>query len=85
MNLSNLYLSERKIEILRLLIRGYTNKQIGLALGISPNRVRNHLAEITDATGIHGRTALAMAAVQHGWIEAERSTTVDERIAEVER
>ena len=74
MNLSNLYLSERKIEILKLLVKGYTNKQIAQALGISSNRVRNHLAEISEATGIHGRTSIAMAAIQYGWIEKTEST-----------
>lgn len=68
-SLQNVYISDRKREILTLLVSGFTNKRIAKMLGISPNTVRNHLVEISDATGIRGRTALATAAQRNGWIE----------------
>lgn len=39
-------LSEREIQILKLLIDGYEYKEIGTALKISPNTVRNHITKI---------------------------------------
>jgi DNA-binding NarL/FixJ family response regulator len=39
-------LSEREVQILKLLIDGYEYKEIGSSLNISPNTVRNHVTKI---------------------------------------
>ncbi len=51
-------LSERESQILNLLQRGLTNKEIGKDLGISPHTVRDHISGVALRHGIKGRTAL---------------------------
>lgn len=49
-------LSEREIQILKLLIDGYEYKEIGMALNISPNTVRNHITRIYRKLHVTSRT-----------------------------
>lgn len=59
-------LSEREIEILRLLKRGLRNPQIAQALHISSGTVRNHLSAIYRKLGVHSRhEAIQAADEQH--------------------
>ena len=48
-------LSEREVEILRLVKRGLPNPQIAQALHISPGTVRNHLSAAYRKLGVHNR------------------------------
>lgn len=48
-------LTPRETEVLDLLRRGLTNRQIADRLGVSPNTVKKHLAHIFDKKGLHGR------------------------------
>jgi DNA-binding NarL/FixJ family response regulator len=50
-----LNLSEREIEVLRLLAEGQDNQEIGAALGISERTVRFHLRNIYDKLGVRRR------------------------------
>lgn len=45
-------LSEREREVLRLIARGLTNKEIGRELGLSPRTVENHRAHLFDKLGV---------------------------------
>ncbi len=58
-------LTEREVEILRLLARGLSNKEIGAQLHISPRTAGNHIAHIYEKTGVSTRAAAALFAVQH--------------------
>ncbi len=51
--------SERQTEILGLLQKGLTNKDIGRQLGLSPNTVRDHISVLLLRNGLTGRAALA--------------------------
>jgi HD-GYP domain-containing protein (c-di-GMP phosphodiesterase class II) len=62
-------LSEREREVLVLVARGLTNKQVAERLVISSRTVQNHLASVFAKTGVSNRAGAALFAVQHGLIE----------------
>jgi two-component system, NarL family, response regulator DevR len=59
-------LSEREKEVLVLVARGLTNRQIAAELIISENTVRNHLSHILDKLDLSRRSQVAAYAAQHG-------------------
>ena len=59
-------LSQRELEVLRLIAEGLVNKQIGAALALSENTVKTHIARIMGKLDVHDRTSLAMKAVSLG-------------------
>jgi DNA-binding NarL/FixJ family response regulator len=61
-------LSPRELEILELLSRGFTNKEIGRAFGISRYTVRNHINSITQKLDVCDRTEAASVAIKQGII-----------------
>jgi HD-GYP domain-containing protein (c-di-GMP phosphodiesterase class II) len=61
-------LSEREAEVLTLLARGLSNKEIGTALFISARTAGNHIAHIYEKTGINTRAAAALFAVTRGLV-----------------
>jgi DNA-binding CsgD family transcriptional regulator/tetratricopeptide (TPR) repeat protein len=63
-------LSEREIGVLKLVAQGRSNREIGEALGLSPNTVANHLRRILGRTGCANRAEAAAFAVRQGLIEA---------------
>jgi DNA-binding NarL/FixJ family response regulator len=62
-------LTPRETEILRFIVEGYTNRQIGQELNISIRTVEGHRANISDKLGLHSRVELVRYARQHGLIE----------------
>lgn len=64
-------LTERELEVLRLVARGQTNKQIGLELQISDRTVQNHLAHIYSKLGVASRTESVTVALQRRLIALE--------------
>lgn len=63
-------LSAREIEILEMVSRGLTNKEIALALDISHYTVRNHINHITAKLQVADRTEAATVALRQGIIGA---------------
>lgn len=61
-------LTHRESEILNLVARGLTNKQIGYLLGISEQTVKNHLTSLLRKIGASDRTQAVVYALKHGWI-----------------
>ena len=61
-------LTGRELEVLDLVGRGYTNKAIGVQLGISDRTVQGHLAKIFAKLKASSRTEAVMRAVSQGWL-----------------
>jgi DNA-binding NarL/FixJ family response regulator len=62
-------LTARELEVLKMLARGLTNKEIGRALNISGNTVRNHVNSIIEKLDVSDRTEAATTAIHRGIIE----------------
>jgi DNA-binding NarL/FixJ family response regulator len=62
-------LTARELEILTMLAKGLTNKQIGCALTISENTVRNHLKCVMSKLEVSDRTEAVAVAIQQGIIQ----------------
>jgi DNA-binding NarL/FixJ family response regulator len=58
-------LSEREIEVLRLVARGLTIKHIAQQLSIAPKTVDNHIQHIYATIGVTTRAAAALFATEH--------------------
>lgn len=58
-------LTEREREVLALVARGYTNKQIAEALYVSEKTARNHVSHILEKLGLARRSEAAAFAVEH--------------------
>lgn len=61
-------LTERELDILKLVGRGLSNKQIGKELFISDRTVQAHLSNIFSKLNVSSRTEAVMHAVRRGWI-----------------
>jgi DNA-binding NarL/FixJ family response regulator len=59
-------LTQREIEVLRLLARGLTNEDISERLFLSEGTVRNHISAIVSKLDLADRTQAAIIALQHG-------------------
>ena len=64
-------LTERELEVLSLVAKGYTNKAIGVQLGISDRTVQGHLAHIFAKLQSGSRTEAVMRAVSLGWLPSD--------------
>jgi DNA-binding NarL/FixJ family response regulator len=61
-------LSPRENEIMLLLVEGFTDKEIGAALGISPRTVTTHVTSIYNKLGVFSRVAATTYAFRHGLV-----------------
>jgi DNA-binding NarL/FixJ family response regulator len=64
-------LTGRELEVLALVAKGYTNKAIGVQLGISDRTVQGHLAHIFSKLQSGSRTEAVMRAVFMGWLPSD--------------
>lgn len=63
-------LSDRERGVARLVARGDTNREIGLALGISTRTVESHVERIRRKLGLRSRTQLAV------WVSQQEDHSV---------
>ncbi len=61
-------LSERELEVLRLVALGYTNSEIAKRMYISPRTVETHRANLQAKLRVSGRPELVRYALEHGVI-----------------
>lgn len=64
-------LSEREREVLALVAKGYTNKEIAAELVVSPYTARNHVIHILEKLGVSRRSEAAAEAVRRGYLDDE--------------
>ena len=62
-------LSDRERDVLRLVVDGASNDEIGARLGISSRTVESHLRRLFERLGVASRTELAARAIREGWLE----------------
>jgi DNA-binding NarL/FixJ family response regulator len=61
-------LTAREIEVLRLLAGGYSNREIGSALGCAERTVKNHVSAILAKLWVRDRTRAVLKAISTGLI-----------------
>jgi non-specific serine/threonine protein kinase len=61
-------LTDRELEVLRLLIAGHSNREIGETLFISPTTAARHVANIYTKLGVDSRAKAVAFAHQHGLV-----------------
>jgi two-component system response regulator NreC len=62
-------LTPRETEVLKLIVQGYTNRQVGEELNISVRTAESHRSNLSDKLGLHSRVELVRYAREHGLIE----------------
>jgi DNA-binding NarL/FixJ family response regulator len=66
-------LTGRELEVLRLLAKGQSNREVGEQLGIAENTVRIHVSRILDKLGVTDRTQAVLLAIQRGLVHVDRA------------
>jgi DNA-binding NarL/FixJ family response regulator len=61
-------LTGREMEVLELIVRGQSNKEIGASLSISEATVKSHINNILSKLGVSDRTQAATTALQRGLV-----------------
>jgi DNA-binding NarL/FixJ family response regulator len=59
----------RELDVVRLVIEGRSNDEVGAALGIGSKTVETHLHRLYERFGVASRTELATRALREGWLE----------------
>jgi DNA-binding NarL/FixJ family response regulator len=61
-------LTDRELEVVRLLAGGYSNREIGSALGVAERTVKNHVSSILAKLWVRDRTRAVLKAISMGLI-----------------
>ncbi|MBL0161219.1 MAG: response regulator transcription factor [Bryobacterales bacterium] len=64
-------LTEREMDVLRLLAKGFSNRSISDALSIAENTTRIHVGRILDKLGVEDRTQAVILAIQRGLVHVD--------------
>lgn len=64
-------LTGRELEVVRLVARGLTNREIAERLVISERTVRTHISRVLDKLNLVNRTQVALHALRRGWASLE--------------
>ncbi|RZQ61406.1 response regulator [Amycolatopsis suaedae] len=62
-------LTERELEVLRLVAGGYSNREIGEALFLAEGTVKNHVSNLLGKLGTRDRTRAVLRALHHGLLD----------------
>lgn len=64
-------LSDREMEVLVCVVKGFSNKEIAGTLGISHQTVKNHITSILRKFAVEDRTQAVVYALKHGWVKLD--------------
>ena len=64
-------LTEREQEVLELISKGQSNKQIAAALYISDNTVKTHISNLFEKLKVNDRTEAVTKALRLGWLQLD--------------
>jgi len=67
-NATSAELTDRELDVLRELLTGATNGEIGEKLGMSERTVKTHITHMLEKTGFKNRTVLAIRARMSGLV-----------------
>jgi HD-GYP domain-containing protein (c-di-GMP phosphodiesterase class II) len=67
-------LTEREAEVLGLVVKGLSNRQIAETLVVSPKTVGHHIENIYNKIGVSTRVGATLFAVQHSLVEGRKSS-----------
>jgi DNA-binding NarL/FixJ family response regulator len=59
-------LTTRELEVLQLIVHGKSNREIAIVLGVSPNTVAVHRANLMQTLGVHNTAELVVQALRSG-------------------
>jgi len=62
-------LTKREADVVRLVVEGRSNDEIGAHLGVASKTIEGHLRRLFERLGVQSRTELAMRAVREGWLD----------------
>jgi DNA-binding NarL/FixJ family response regulator len=71
-------LSAREMEILLLVSRGLSNREVAFSLGLSESTIKRHLANVYSRIGVHSRGEAVRKALYEEWITIQEVTQNDE-------
>jgi DNA-binding NarL/FixJ family response regulator len=66
---SGVSLSEREVEVIRLVAQGHTSKEMASSLGLSPRTLETYKARAMSKLGLRTRADLIRYAVRCGWLQ----------------
>ncbi len=64
-------LTQREWDVLRLMVQGLRNKEIGEQLQITERTIKNHVANVMAKLGARNRTEAVARAIQEGWVSLD--------------
>jgi two-component system, NarL family, nitrate/nitrite response regulator NarL len=72
----NYGLTPREMEVVKMIVVGYSNREIGQKLGVSEQTIKHHLTSAFDKLGVYNRLELALFAVDHRLMTEEVDSEV---------
>ncbi|MGE5553540.1 MAG: helix-turn-helix domain-containing protein [Betaproteobacteria bacterium] len=67
-------LTPREREILTLIAKGHSNREIARLLYVSESTVKNHISSVYKKVGVTGRSRLVLLAIQNGLVSPANLT-----------
>ena len=64
--------TDREKEVLEMLVRGRSNKEIGTTLGIVERSVKSHVGKLLRKNGVQNRVALSVHAITHSLVSTPK-------------